>query len=87
MLHPLHGAESGRFFTILPLVHTYDNILGPLLPPTFRHLLFLLDRLPTHILLVPDMHMIKPTIILSVPLVIILLYATHILPKFSCNRW
>ena len=82
-----HVGESDRFLSILPLAHTYENTLGLLLPLMFGARVFYLDRVPTPKLLVPAMQKIKPTVILSVPLVIEKIYKTQILPKFTSNRW
>lgn len=82
-----HVGESDRFLSILPLAHTYENTLGLLLPLMFGAQVFYLDRVPTPKLLVPAMQKIRPTVILSVPLVIEKIYKTQILPKFTSNRW
>lgn len=77
--------ESDRFLSILPLAHTYENTLGLLLPLMFGARIFYLDRVPTPKLLVPAMQKIRPTVILSVPLVIEKIYKTQILPKFNSS--
>lgn len=82
-----HVGEEDRFLSILPLAHTYENTLGLLLPLMYGAKIFYLDRVPTPKLLVPAMQKIKPTVILSVPLVIEKIYKTQILPKFTSNRW
>lgn len=80
-------SERDRFLSILPLAHTYENTLGLLLPLMFGAQVFYLDRVPTPKLLVPAMQKIRPTVILSVPLVIEKIYKNQILPKFNGNRW
>lgn len=79
--------ENDRFLSILPLAHTYENTLGLLLPLMFGARIFYLDRVPTPKLLVPAMQKIRPTVILSVPLVIEKIYKTQILPKFSSSAF
>lgn len=81
-----HVDEHDRFLSILPLAHTYENTLGLLLPLMFGAKVFYLDRLPTPNLLVPAMQKIRPTVILSVPLVIEKIYKTQILPKFNSPK-
>lgn len=78
--------ENDRFLSILPMAHTYENTLGLLLPLMFGARVFYLDRVPTPKLLVPAMQKIRPTVILSVPLVIEKIYKTQILPKFNSSR-
>lgn len=77
--------EKDRFLSILPLAHTYENTLGLLLPLLFGAQIFYLDRVPTPKLLVPAMQKIRPTVILSVPLVIEKIYKTQIVPRFNSS--
>lgn len=79
--------ENDRFLSILPLAHTYENTLGLLLPLMFGAEIFYLDRIPTPKLLVPAMQKIRPTVILSVPLVIEKIYKTQILSKFNASKF
>lgn len=80
-----HVGEKDRFLSILPLAHTYENTLGLLLPLMFGAQIFYLDRVPTPKLLVPAMQKIRPTVILSVPLVIEKIYKTQIVPRFNSS--
>lgn len=78
--------SNDRFLSILPLAHTYENTLGLLLPLMFGAQVYYLDRLPTPKLLVPAMQKVKPTIMLSVPLIIEKIYKGQVLPKFSSGK-
>lgn len=80
------GTED-RFLSILPLAHTYENTLGLLLPLMFGSQIYYLDRVPTPKLLVPAMQKIRPTVMLSVPLIIEKIYKTQILPKFTSSAF
>ncbi|MDR1756176.1 MAG: AMP-binding protein [Culturomica sp.] len=81
-----HISEKDRFISILPLAHTFENTLGLLLPLMFGAQVYYLDRVPTPKLLVPAMQKIRPTVMLSVPLVIEKIYKNQIAPKFSASR-
>ncbi len=81
-----HVDENDRFLSILPLAHTYENTLGLLLPLMFGAKVFYLDRVPTPKLLVPAMQKIRPTVILSVPLIIEKIYKTQIVPKLNSGK-
>ncbi len=78
--------EKDRFLSILPIAHTFENTLGLLLPLMFGAQVYYLDRVPTPKLLVPAMQKVKPTIMLSVPLIIEKIYKTQILPKFNSSK-
>ena len=78
-------STQDRFLSILPLAHTYENTLGLLLPIMFGAQIYYLDRVPTPKLLVPAMQKIRPTVMLSVPLIIEKIYKTQVLPKFTSS--
>lgn len=81
-----HVSEVDRFLSILPMAHTYENTLGLLLPLMFGAKVFYLDRVPTPKLLVPAMQKIRPTVVLSVPLIIEKIYKSQVLPKFTSTK-
>ena len=72
-----------RFLSILPMAHTYENTLGLLFPLMYGAQVYYLDRLPTPKLLVPAMQKIRPTIMLSVPLIIEKICRNQVFPKFK----
>lgn len=80
-------ATKDRFLSILPLAHTFENTLGLLLPMMFGAQVYYLDRVPTPKLLVPAMQKIRPTIMLSVPLIIEKIYRTQVVPKFTSSAF
>lgn len=82
-----HVSEADRFLSILPMAHTYENTLGLLLPLMFGAQVYYLDRVPTPKSLVPAMQKIRPTVILSVPLIIEKIYKTQVIPKFTGNNF
>lgn len=77
--------SDDRFLSILPLSHTYECTLGFLLPLRWGASIHYLRKPPTAAVLVPAMAKVKPTLILSVPLVIEKIYKVRIQPKFAAN--
>ena len=75
--------ETYRFLSILPMAHTYENTLGLLLPLMFGAQVYYLDRVPTPKLLVPAMQKIRPTVVLSVPLIIEKIIKHRVLPQLE----
>ena len=62
--------ETDRFLSVLPLSHTYENTLGLLLPMLGGACVYYLRKPPTPPVLVPAMAEVKPTLMLTVPLII-----------------
>ncbi len=75
--------ENDRFLSILPLSHTYENTLGLLLPMFHGASVFYLRKPPTAPVLLPALQVIKPTIMLSVPLVIEKIFKGKIYPALQ----
>jgi long-chain acyl-CoA synthetase len=76
------GPED-RMLSILPLAHMYECTLGLVTPVLSGTAVYYLDKPPSAAVLVPAMERVKPTIMLSVPLVIEKMFKTRILPKLT----
>jgi long-chain acyl-CoA synthetase len=74
--------EHDRFLSVLPLSHTYENTLGLVLPMVNGCCVYYLRKPPTPAVLVPAMAEVKPTIMLTVPLIIEKIYFNKIMPTF-----
>ncbi|MCK5839334.1 MAG: AMP-binding protein, partial [Bacteroidales bacterium] len=75
-----------RFLSILPLSHTYENTLGLILPMLGGSCIYYLRKPPTPSILLPALKEVKPTLMLSVPLIIEKIYFNKILPAFTEKR-
>lgn len=75
-----------RFLSILPLSHTYENTLGFILPILQGASVYYLEKPPTASALIPALSKVKPTHILSVPMVIEKIYRNQVLPKFTGSK-
>ena len=78
--------QSDVFLSILPLSHTYECSLGMLLPFYSGASVVYLDKLPTASTLMPAMRDVRPTIMLSVPLIIEKIYKSQVRAKFMKNE-
>lgn len=78
--------ESDVFLSFLPLSHAYENTLGLLLPMSTGASVYYLRKLPTPAVLLPAMQLVKPSIMLSVPLIIEKIYRNKILPTFNSKK-
>jgi long-chain acyl-CoA synthetase len=76
---------TDRFLSLLPLSHSYENTLGLILPVMCGASVHYLRRVPTPAVLLPALQTVRPTIILSVPLIIEKIYKKQIKPKFHKN--
>lgn len=72
-----------RFLSILPLAHTYECTLGLILPITNGCSVTFLGKPPTARIFLPALQEVKPTIILTVPLIMEKIYKSTILPKIK----
>ncbi len=72
-----------RLLSILPLSHAYENTLGFIIPMICGASVFYLGKPPTPSILLPALKQVKPTIMLSVPMIIEKIYRNKILPEFT----
>lgn len=77
--------QSDVFLSILPLAHTYECSIGMLLPFYSGASVVYLDKLPTASTLMPAMRDVRPTIMLSVPLIIEKIYKSQVRARFTKN--
>ncbi len=75
--------SSDRFLSILPLSHTLENTVGFLLPMKYGASVHYLRKPPVPSVLMPAFQTVKPTIMLSVPLIIEKVFKAKILPEFQ----
>jgi long-chain acyl-CoA synthetase len=74
--------ENDRFLSVLPLSHTYENTLGLILPLLGGSCVYYLRKPPTPTVLLPAMAEVKPTMMLTVPLIMEKIYFNKIMPTF-----
>ncbi|HPT12133.1 MAG TPA: AMP-binding protein, partial [Bacteroidales bacterium] len=74
------------FLSILPLSHTYEQSLGLLLGTFNGATTYYLRKAPTPSVLLPALQEIRPTIMLTVPLIMEKIYFGKIVPTFQKNR-
>jgi long-chain acyl-CoA synthetase len=78
--------ETDRFLSILPLSHTYENTLGFILPMMCGACIYFLGKTPTPAILLPALLEVRPTLMLSVPLIMEKIYRNKIRPEFQ-SKW
>jgi long-chain acyl-CoA synthetase len=72
-----------RMLSILPLAHMYECTLGMVTPILAGASVAYLDKPPSAGVLLPALELVRPTIMLSVPLVIEKMFKTRILPRLT----
>ena len=72
-----------RFLSVLPLSHTYENTIGFLLAIVNGASISYLRRPPSASVLLPALEKVKPTVMLTVPLIIERIYKGSILKKIN----
>lgn len=76
---------TDRLLSVLPLAHTYECTIGLLIPFYGGAIVYYLEKPPTASVLLPALQVVKPTIMLTVPLIIEKIYNQQVLPKFTKN--
>jgi len=80
----IHSMDTtDTMLSVLPLSHTYENTIGFLLPMMFGTSVQYLKKPPVPSVLIPALQQVKPTIMLTVPLIIEKVYKGKILPTFN----
>ncbi|TNF44464.1 MAG: long-chain fatty acid--CoA ligase [Epsilonproteobacteria bacterium] len=74
-----------RFLSILPLAHTYECTAGMLVPLLNGASIYYIQKPPTPTILIKAMAEVKPSCMLTVPLVIEKIYRNKVLPNFQKN--
>ncbi len=78
--------EKDRLLSILPMAHVYECTLGLVLPVMQGAAVWYLRKPPTPTVLLPALAEIKPTVMLTVPLIIEKIYKNRILPELRGKR-
>ncbi len=82
MVHKIqYVVKEDVFLSILPLSHTYENTLGFLLPIMCGASINYLEKPPTPSVLLPALQSIKPTYLLTVPMIIEKIFRGQVLPQ------
>lgn len=84
-LHIQEVNERDRLISVLPLSHTYECTIGFIIPMMTGACVYYLDKPPTARILVPAMQKIKPTMILTVPLIIEKIFKLQVYPQLTKN--
>jgi long-chain acyl-CoA synthetase len=77
--------ENDKFLSVLPMSHSYENTLGLILPLLGGSCVYYLRKPATPAVLLPALAEVKPTVMLTVPLIMEKIYFNKILPTFREN--
>jgi len=72
-----------RMLSILPMAHVYECTLGLVLPIMTGASVYYIKKPPTAAVLLPALQSVRPTAMLTVPLIIEKMYKTAILPEIK----
>ncbi|MDA3906821.1 MAG: AMP-binding protein [Bacteroidales bacterium] len=75
--------DTDKFLSVLPLSHTYENTIGLILPILNGAHVTYLTKPPVASVLLPAMQSVKPTLMLTVPLIIEKVFKASILPTIQ----
>ncbi len=78
--------EEDRMLSILPMANVYECTLGLVIPIMCGASVYYIKKPPTATVLLPALEKVKPTAMLTVPLIIEKIYKTNIIPTIK-KRW
>ena len=84
--HSCKRTEKDRWLSILPMAHTLEMTISMLYPMYCGATVYYLPKPPVASLLLKAMKIVKPTTILSVPLIIEKVYRNSMLPTITKSR-
>ena len=73
------------FLSMLPLAHTFECTVGLIVPILHGCSVYYIDKAPTPSVLLKAFSVVRPTMVLSVPLIIEKIYKSKILPKLTSS--
>ncbi len=79
--------QNDVWLSLLPLSHTYESSLGLLLSFKVGGSTVYLEKAPTASILVNALKKVRPTVILSVPLIIEKMYRSQVYARFTANKF
>ena len=77
--------EQDRFLSFLPLSHALEFTVCTLIAFLSGSSVFFLTKPPTPNVLLPALKQVKPTVMLTVPLIMEKIYKGKVLPQFNAN--
>jgi len=77
--------QEDVFLSVLPLAHTLECTVALLIPILHGASVHYIDKVPTPSILLKAFAEVKPTMMISVPLIIEKIYKNKILPKFTAS--
>ena len=83
--HPV--SRKDVFLSILPLAHTYEMSIGMLYPISRGASVYYIQKPPTPTVLTQAINKVRPTTMLSVPLIIEKIVRSKVLPKISSSKF
>lgn len=75
------------FLSILPMAHAYELSLGVLYPFSVGARVYYINKAPTASVLLPVMKRIRPTVMLSVPLIMEKIYKSSVVPTVKSSQF
>ena len=84
--HSCKRTEKDRWLSVLPMAHTLEMTLGMLYPMYCGATVYYLPKPPVASLLLKAIKMVKPTTMLTVPMIIEKVYKGSVLPTIQKSR-
>lgn len=83
--HKIRKRDS--FLSILPMAHAYEMSIGMIYPFAMGARVYYLQKMPTPTILVAALKRVRPTAMLSVPLIIEKMYKSSVVPTINSSKF
>ncbi len=80
------GFEWDVWLSVLPLSHTLESSLSMILPMASGSSVYYIEKAPTPTMLIQALKDVRPTTMLSVPMIIEKIYRSSVLPTFQSGK-
>ena len=84
--HAHKSSEKDVWLSILPMAHTYELSLGVLYPIYVGASVYYIQKPPTPTVLIDALKNVRPSVMLSVPLIIEKIYKNSVIPTINRSR-
>ncbi|MBU0935060.1 MAG: AMP-binding protein [Spirochaetes bacterium] len=82
----IHLRRNDRFLSMLPLAHTYECTIGMIAPLMQGSFISYMDKPPSASVLLPALKILRPSVMVTVPIIIEKIFRASVRPKLEAMK-